>query len=164
MYARQLLAKEQKPIACVIACSDSRVSPEIIFDQPLGSLFVCRVPGNVASESAKWCVEIAILNFDVSLIAVVGHTDCLAVKSVLEGTYPSTSGELSMNILPAVLRAKKETSDIFARAIKENVLHTIEQLTAECPPLHQRITIGTATCIPMLYDMESGIASVINST
>jgi len=163
LHSRQLLAKEQKPIACVITCSDSRITPEIILDQPLGSLLVCRVPGNVASESAKWCVEIAISNLDVSLVVVIGHTGCVAVKSVLEGTHLSSGATLRLNIFSAIRRVSEETSNIFERAIIENVLHTVEQLKTECPPLRDRVASGAVECIPMIYDMESGIVSIINS-
>src|SRR5215469_11066890 len=72
------LAKSQSPIAAVVACVDSRVVPEMIFDQPLGSMFVSRVPANVASDSAKWMIDIATGEFDVPLIMVMAHTGCVA--------------------------------------------------------------------------------------
>src|SRR5580704_746020 len=79
------LAANQKPIAAVIACSDSRITPEIVFDQPLGALFASRVPGNVASDSAKWMLELAVGEFHVPLVMVMGHSGCLAVGQLLDG-------------------------------------------------------------------------------
>jgi carbonic anhydrase len=82
---RMLTSKRQKPFAAILTCSDSRVSPEIIFDQGIGDLFIVRVAGNVAGP-----LEIASLNFGVhalgsELVLVLGHENCGAIQAVLKG-------------------------------------------------------------------------------
>src|SRR4051812_21589419 len=104
---RVQLATDQKPIAAVVACADSRVVPEIFFDQPLGTLFVSRVPANVASDSAKWMIDIAVGEFEVPLLLVLGHSGCLAVRQVLEGKSGS-GGLLRTMVQTAVTRVQGE--------------------------------------------------------
>src|SRR2546421_9902116 len=75
-----LASTQQRPIAAVLACSDSRVAPEIIFDQPLGGLFSSRVPGNCVADSARWALEMAVVDLEVPLVVVLGHTGSLAIS------------------------------------------------------------------------------------
>src|SRR5579862_2108274 len=93
------IASHQKPIAGVIACSDSRITPEVVLDQPLGNLFASRVPGNVASDSAKWMLELAVGEFHVPLVVVMGHTHCLAVGSLLDGDKGGAGGLHRFSVL-----------------------------------------------------------------
>src|SRR5271163_3812594 len=81
------LAKGQKPIAAVIACADSRVSPELIFNKGLGELFVLRVAGNVAVDAhgIVGSAEYAVAHLNVPLVVVIGHENCGAVKASLKG-------------------------------------------------------------------------------
>src|SRR5205807_821284 len=79
------MSQGQSPKAAVITCSDSRVAPDVLFDTALGTLLVARVPGNVASESTRWLVDMAISELDVPLVLVMGHTCCRAVQQILEG-------------------------------------------------------------------------------
>lgn len=95
------IATRQKPVAAVVACSDSRVAPEIVFDQPLGSIFASRVPGNVASDSAKWMLELAVSELHVPLVIVLGHLGCLAVGQILEGRS-GPGGALRLDVQKAV--------------------------------------------------------------
>jgi carbonic anhydrase len=81
---RAKLAEGQEPFAAVIGCSDSRVPPEIIFDQGLGDLFVIRVAGNIAGPSQIGSVEFAVSNLGVQLVVVLGHSSCGAVIAALE--------------------------------------------------------------------------------
>ena len=133
--ASQLRALEagQKPKSAVIACSDSRVDPLVIFDQALGDMFVSRVPGNVASDGAKWMVELAIAEFNVPLIVVLAHSGCLAVHSVVEWSVGGPGGFLRMHVLPSAMRAEGLGAEKLANAVRLNALHTVEQLLGECP-------------------------------
>ena len=85
---RIALASGQSPFAAVIRCADSRVAPEIVFDQPLGSLFVCGVAGNVPTPEIVDSVEFAIQHFGLSLIVVMGHSHCSAVRIAMENEFP----------------------------------------------------------------------------
>ncbi len=156
------IAHKQEPIAAVVACSDSRVSPTIILDQPLGSLFECRVPGNVASESARWVTDMAVTVFRVPLVLVMGHTGCLAVTSVLESKPSPMAGALKMEIQGAIYRARskrarsKPQSDPLITAIEENARQTAENLEAACESLRNACVKGECRCVASVYEMESG--------
>src|SRR5262245_61581471 len=82
---RAEIADRERPFAVVIACSDSRVAPELVFDQGLGDLFVVRTAGNVVDETALASVEYAVSELGASLIVVLGHERCAIVDAALEG-------------------------------------------------------------------------------
>jgi len=85
---RTSLATGQTPFAAIIRCADSRVAPEIVFDQPLGKLFVCGVAGNVPTPEIVDSIEFAIQYFGLSLIVVMGHSHCSAVRIAMENEFP----------------------------------------------------------------------------
>ncbi len=78
---RQSLAKSQNPKVAVLACSDSRVAPETVFDQSLGDLFVVRSAGNIADAIGVGSMEFAVQNLGSTVIVIIGHTSCGAVKA-----------------------------------------------------------------------------------
>ena len=82
---REEVARGQKPFAAVVACADSRVAPEVVFDQGLGDLFVLRVAGNVANDMILGSLEYAVLHLGVGLVAVIGHKGCGAVQAAIGG-------------------------------------------------------------------------------
>ncbi|MBA3939351.1 MAG: carbonic anhydrase, partial [Planctomycetes bacterium] len=75
----------QKPIAIIVTCADSRVGPEVVFDQGLGDIFVLRVAGNVADDDVQASIEYAVEHLNVNLVMVLGHERCGAVKAALAG-------------------------------------------------------------------------------
>lgn len=80
-------ASGQAPIAAIIRCADSRVSPEIIFDQPLGKLFVCGVAGNVPTTEIVESIEYTVGHLGTNLIVVMGHSNCGAVTAALQNEF-----------------------------------------------------------------------------
>lgn len=151
------LSSSPAPRAAIVACSDSRVSPEIVFDQPLGRLFVSRVPGNVASDSAKWMLEIAVSNLKVPLVLVIGHTDCLAVKQVVDGQTTGSGGLLRTFVNTSVHRARAlGPADLFRTSVLENARHSMEQLIAESWSLRQAMEAGQTSIAAGVYDVETG--------
>lgn len=159
----EALATCPAPKAAIVACSDSRVSPEAIFDQPLGHLFVSRVPGNVASDSAKWMLEIAVSNLKVPLVLVIGHTECLAVKQVVEGHTTGSGGLLRTFVSTSVLRARSANPpDLFHASVLENARHSTEQLTAESWSLRRAIEDGQTSIAAGFYDVWTGKFEVLS--
>lgn len=157
------LADAPRPRVAVLACSDSRVSPEIVFNQPLGKLFISRVPGNVASDGAKWMLDIAVSVLRVPLVVVMGHTDCLAVKQVVGGETSGSGGALRYAVSTAVLRARdKQGGDLFRRSVIENARLSAEQLAAESWALQQAMEKGTTSLVTGLYEVETGTFSLID--
>lgn len=151
------LSETQTPLAAVIACSDSRVAPEVVFDQPLGSLFACRVPGNVASESARWVVDMAVGEFDVPLVLVAGHSGCLAIDRVLKGNAGAMSGMLKLEILSAIHRARElGLADLAENCVRQNALHAAQSLVGASTVLRNAIRRGRCRCVAGVYWMDSG--------
>jgi len=151
------LARGQKPVAAILACSDSRVAPNVIFDQPLGALFACRVPGNVASESARWMAEMAVGELGAPLVLVVGHSGCLAVTGVLEGKAAWMSGTLKMEISGAINAARAvRKGDLLRVAVEQNALRARDALVLQCSSVSAGIRKGTCRCEAAVYEMETG--------
>lgn len=153
----QRLAEGQTPIAAVVACSDSRVSPNVVFDLGLGTIFACRVPGNVAAESSLWVADMAVREFQVPLVVVMAHTGCLAVTRVMEGSASQMGPALRSEIQRAVTGVHDETGqpDI-ERAICLNAAYAAQKISDNTPILRQAESEGKTRVITMLYDMASG--------
>ncbi|MGV9182189.1 carbonic anhydrase [Arcanobacterium canis] len=96
---RQSLVAEQHPFAAVVACADSRVAPEIIFDQPLGAIFTVRTAGHVLDSTVIASLAYAVDHLGVEIVVVVGHESCGAVQTALQAP---TSGCLSEAIVPVL--------------------------------------------------------------
>src|SRR2546421_4904043 len=96
---RAALAKGQHPFAVVLTCADSRVAPELVFDQGLGDIFVLRVAGNIADRSVIGSIEYAVEHLHTPLIVVLGHESCGAVQAALEGkSLPGDLGWLVQQV------------------------------------------------------------------
>jgi len=137
----------QNPFAVILTCSDSRVSPEIYFDQKPGSIFVIRNAGNIADTTALGSLEFAVEHLNVPLVVVVGHSACGAVAGSLGG------GEFSDN-LQSIINAIKpaiEHSENIEDAIHANISYTVERIK-----LNPVVTNMGAIVIGAHYDIETG--------
>jgi carbonic anhydrase len=153
-----ILKLGQQPVAAVITCCDSRVAPEILFDQPLGRLFVNRQPGNLANEGAKWMIDIAIRELMVPLVVILGHTECLAIGQVLRGELSGAGASLRSMMAIAVARARQHPgSDFYRQAVVDNALLTTEHLLSDSSPLRSAVHSGTCLVMTALYDIATGI-------
>ena len=156
------LAEGQKPIAAILTCADSRVSPEIIFDQGLGDLFVLRVAGNAVNEMFVGSLEYAVEHLNVRLLMILGHSQCGAVDATIKGGQPPGKiGSLVQAIKPALDRLKKQSPDWVNVVAKENVKIGVERLRTEDPILTARYEEGDIDIIGAFYDLKSGKVSLI---
>lgn len=156
------LAAGTQPIAAIVACVDSRVVPEVLFDQPLGSMFVSRVPANVASESALWMIDLAVGEFHVPLVMVLGHTGCVAVKQIIEGKS-GPGGLLRFKVQAAATQARlKDPPDLYPATIQANAKHSLDELMRDSYLLRDSVRDGTCSAVAAVYDMESGVVSVLD--
>ena len=157
----------QYPIAQILSCSDSRVSPELAFDQGPGDLFVMRVAGNVVSNDLLASLEYGAQFLGAPLIMVLGHSGCGAVdaaikvlkdKVVLPGHLP----ELIRAIKPAVTAAEKtKTGNLLDNAVAENVRRQVARLKSQ-PPIVQKLYAGKKIdIVGAVYDLASGKVTVI---
>ena len=129
----------QRPFATVLACADSRVPPELVFDQGLGDLFVVRSAGQVVDHAVLGTLQFGVAEFDTPLLLVLGHTGCGAVKATLEAVdkkSPATGTDVDTlvdAITPAVRDAEgmgAKPADVLGVAVDNNVERVVEELAA----------------------------------
>lgn len=158
----QEVAKGQKPFAAILGCADSRVPSEIIFDQGLGDLFVCRVAGNIATPEEIGSLEFGTLVLGTKVLMVIGHERCGAVDATIKGAQvPGQIGSLLEAIQPAVQRTKNKPGDPLENATKANVLVQVEKLTSS-PVISQLITEGKLKVVGGYYDLDTGEISLVS--
>ena len=151
---REETALGQRPFAIILGCSDSRVAPEIIFDQGIGDLFVVRVAGNVCDPVVLDSIEFSALHFDSAVILVLGHKNCGAVRAVVEGKIAEIEA-VADRIKPAVQRTQGLVGNPVENAVKMNVELVVEQLkaTSIINALMQEQKISV---VGGYYDIETG--------
>jgi carbonic anhydrase len=159
---RAELTKSQHPFAVIVSCSDSRVGPEVVFDQGLGDLFVIRTAGEVVDEQPLGSIEYAVEHLGTPLVVVMGHTRCGAVTAAVEGGKPDGHiGSLTKAIEPAVEKAKGEAGDRVENAVKENVRLVVEQLKGSGPILSEFVRTGKVKIVGAEYDLDTGKVSKV---
>ena len=151
------LSSGQHPHAEVLSCSDSRVPPEIIFDQGLGDLFVVRVAGNVATDTELGSLEYGAKHLHIPLIVVLGHEKCGAVTAAVEGGPPEGHiGALVNLIAPAVEKSRGLPGDPVANAVRANVELVVEQLRSSTPLLSELVAHGKLKIVGGVYSLDTG--------
>lgn len=153
----QETAVAQYPFAAILGCADSRVPAEIVFDQGLGDLFVVRVAGNVASQTAIGSLEFSTAVLGAQLIVVVGHSRCGAVVAAAKGDpLPGRIGVFVEEIKPAVARVSAKTGNLEENAIIANVQYQAEQLAESSTILAGLIKQSKLKIVGGRYDLASG--------
>jgi carbonic anhydrase len=160
---RSEVAKDQHPFAVVVGCSDSRVPPEVVFDQGLGDLFVVRTAGEVLDKPSMGSIEYGVEHLHAHLIVVLGHERCGAVKAAVEGgDVPPNIQSLIDAIRPAVDETKNMKGDTVDLAVRANVLRVVKEISAD-PALAHAIESGEVAVVGMYYDLDTGKATKITS-
>jgi len=153
---REKLAKGQRPFAIVLGCADSRVSPELVFDQGLGDLFVVRVAGNITDPALIGSIEFALQDLKAPLVVVLAHEECGAVKAALSGKpLPGNLGELvkAVHVGKDLPPGKAEA---LAAAIRANALYQAEELARKSPVVRDFVAAGRARVVAGVYSLETG--------
>jgi carbonic anhydrase len=158
------LAAGQYPIAAIVSCADSRVAPEILFDQGIGDLFLIRVAGNYidgAGAAVKGSVEYAVAELNVPLIMVLGHSQCGAVKAAIQHIHdhdalPGAINDLVNSIKPAVLESEGKHGDPLQNAIQTNVRRGVAKLKALDPVVAPAVKSGKVKVVGAVYDLATG--------
>lgn len=146
----------QKPFAAILGCADSRVAPEIIFDQGLGDIFVVRNAGNVVTAEEIGSLEFGALELGINTIIILGHQKCGAVKATLEGNaVPGKIGSIIDAIKPAI--KGKPTWD---EAVIANVKLEIKRLKSS-PVISKLITDKKLNVVGGFYELETGEVKII---
>jgi carbonic anhydrase len=151
------LTSGQHPHAQILSCSDSRVPPEIIFDQGLGDLFVVRVAGNVATDTELGSLEYGAEHLHIPLLVVLGHEKCGAVTAAVEGGPPEGHIAALVNlIMPAVEKSRGLPGDPVTNAVRSNVELVVRQLRSSTPLLSELVAHGKLRIVGAVYSLDSG--------
>src|SRR5437016_5594560 len=161
---RTELSKTQHPFAAVVSCSDSRVPPEIVFDQGLGELFIVRVAGNVINDEGLGSIEYTVDHLGTRLILVLGHQRCGAVDAAREtiaakGKAPGHIQSLVTAIKPAVEATAK---DDLETTIKANVKNVVQALRSSTPILKAEVDSGKIQIIGGYYSLDTGAVTFLD--
>jgi carbonic anhydrase len=158
----------QYPIAAILGCADSRVSPELAFDQGPGELFVVRVAGNFVNDDGLASLEYGVKYLGVPLIVVLGHTHCGAVTASIRAIEAHTSlpghlPDLVQAIAPAVEIARARGSgDVLAAATVENVKLNANRLRVSQPLIGDYVKDGRVRVVGAIYDLASGKVRIVD--
>lgn len=156
------LKKGQNPFAVVMSCSDSRVPPELIFDQGLGDIFSVRTAGNVIGDYELGSIEYAVEHLGCKLIVVMGHENCGAIQAFIEN--PDTHKHLNHieNIIEYIAKEDEEKDLPEAekhqvdKAVRANILHGVHFIKNSKPILKPLIDQKKITVIGAYYDLDKG--------
>lgn len=157
------VAESQAPFAAILGCADSRVPAEIVFDQGIGDLFVCRVAGNIATDEEIGSVEYGTKVLGAKLIMVLGHERCGAVKATIEGgRFPGRISTLVDGIQLAVERSERQAGggNKLENAVKANVVYQVERMK-NSEVIGALIDSGEVKVVGCYYDLDAGTVSLV---
>lgn len=162
-HRQHRLASGQQPFVVTLGCADSRVAPEILFDQGLGDVFDNRVAGNVADELVTGSIEYALEHFEPPLVVVLGHERCGAVTAALEALRGSPSGPGHVGVIVRHLRPSVEAvlgrpGDVVANAVRANVAAQAGRLRRS-PLIAARVQTARLRVVGAVYDLDTGKVS-----
>lgn len=158
-------ASDQYPFAVIVCCSDSRVPPEIVFDQPPGQLFLVRTAGQVIDEAARSSIVYGTDYLGAPLVLALGHSKCGAVDAALAAitgnAIPGYAFRLAEGIGPAVQSTLDQPGDQLDNAIRANIAMGVDQLRTAEPVLAADVRSGQVTVVGGYYDLASGEVSLL---
>jgi len=168
------IANEQHPFAIILGCSDSRVPPEIVFDQGLGDLFVIRVAGNIAAPSQVDSVEFAASRFGTRLVMVLGHSQCGAILATLEGMRQPKESQspylrsIIEQVRPSVIgllatELKNDPGALVKQAVRANVRASANQLRHGSAVLERLIQSEGLVVVGAEYSLETGVVDFFDA-
>lgn len=159
---RTELVAGQHPFAVVLTCADSRVAPEILFDQGLGDLFVIRNAGNLLDDHVIASIEYAVEHLHTTLVVVLGHTKCGAVSAaVAGGEMPGHLNSIAESLAPAVAAARKSGGDVIDSAVRINATEEAKTLAAKVELLAEAVKAGKIKIVAARYDIANGRVEIL---
>jgi carbonic anhydrase len=164
---RAALAQSQRPFAIILGCADSRVAPELAFDQTRGRLFVVRLAGNFVDDNGLASIEYGTSVLGASLIMVLGHNECGALKAAVDvvtknAQLPGHLPKLIAHLKAPVEKAQSKTGSLVDNAIRENVLLNVETLRNSEPVLADLVKQNRLRVVGGLYDLATGRVEVLS--
>jgi len=165
---RMQIVEDQQPFAAILACADSRVAPEVVFDQGLGDLFVVRVAGNTATDPVVvGSLEFAVEVLGSLLVLVLGHSDCGAVRSAIDvatkgASLPGDIDAVVAPIVPVVTATRDGGDDSLDAAVIANVEAVVAKLSA-VPIVRERLDAGSLKVVGGEYQLASGAVELVST-
>jgi carbonic anhydrase len=153
LVLKERTAEKQEPFAAVLACADSRVPIELVFDQTIGHIFVTRVAGNVVTPEIIASLEYGVAVLGVEVVLVLGHSNCGAVKAALKAD--PVPGQIS-TLYPHLRRAVEQSGGDFNQAIKANTNIQAELLRTSSTVIRDALKAGKVKVEAGVYDLASG--------
>lgn len=157
---RLAMREHQAPPITVLACSDSRVSPELLFNQSIGAMFVIRSAGSVVDDFGMASIDFALLQGWTRLVVVLGHENCGAVRAALGGADPNVAGlaALAKRIRGSFVNIPYDSRDAanLRRAVELNAQASAAHLLASSKILRDAMATNLVKVVPAYYDMASG--------
>jgi carbonic anhydrase len=157
---RSAVLAGQQPQVVVLGCSDSRVSPSVIFDQGLGDLFEVRTAGNVADALAMGSIEYALIHLPIRVLVILGHERCGAVAAAASGGKMPTANLQAMvdKIAPAMTKVKGDpkSQEFLRQAEEANVLRCAVDLLANSPVVLRETAASNVEIIKAVYSLTTG--------
>ena len=150
---------DQHPHSLILSCLDSRITPELLFDQGIGDLFVARVAGNVEDPNILGSMEFATKVKGVKLIVVMGHNKCGAVKGAIDNAELGNLTQLVDQIKPAIKGDKAKPEEMLDETAKNNVKMTISDILRYSPDINELHAKGAVKIVGAYYDLTSGVVS-----
>jgi carbonic anhydrase len=163
------------PYAIVLGCSDSRVPPEVVFDEAPGRLFVVRVASNVATSAEIGSIEYALARWDCPLLIVLGHTECGGIAAALDSLPPGAdpgpdaAGAIHLGSLIFAIKTnlgrpgESVSGDPWFDAVCTNVRRTVSVLKDWSDPIHRRVAAGRLQVAGAIYHVESGEVEILET-
>jgi carbonic anhydrase len=151
------LSIAQHPFAIILGCADSRVIPELIFDQGVGDLFVIRLAGNVADDAVIASIEYAIEHLGTRLVVVLGHENCGAVKAAVN--HEMSAGKINSllyYIEPALNSVLTSSENLLEKVIKTHARQMVDIISHAEPILSRECQMGDLSILPAYYSLSTG--------
>jgi carbonic anhydrase len=161
---RAELTKNQHPFAIIVSCSDSRVPPEIVFDQGLGDLFVLRVAGNVTDDHSLGSAEYAVDHLAVRLIVVLGHQRCGAVKAARDTIAAKSEAPAHIQSLVTAIQSAVEATvhGDLETTVKANVKDVVQALRSSTPILKPKVDSDELRVVGAYYSLDTGSVTFLD--
>jgi carbonic anhydrase len=158
------VAYKQRPFAAVLSCADSRVPPEIIFDQGLGDLFVVRTAGSILDQAVLGSLEFCVAELHIPLVMVLGHTRCGAVEFAMEVAEGGRKADANMAFLADALKPSMENPQPAVKnagnQIARKHIHSVVERLKRSPFLESAIQKGETEIVGGWYDLDAGTVEI----
>ncbi len=153
---------DQHPHSLILSCLDSRIPPEIIFDQGIGNIFAARVAGNIEDLNVLGSMEFATQLKGTKLIVVMGHNKCGAVKGAIENAELGNLTQLVDQIKPAITGDKTNMDLMLSETAKKNVELTIADVLIKSSVINELVKAGKVKIVGAFYDITTGKVNFLN--